>query len=328
MKRYYPIVLALAVVALVGYAVMRMGTAAPSASAATSSTTPSAASKQEDLGAFGRAQRCAHTPRFLVRMGIAQPVLIDLSQKRYTGIALRHGPHFSRVLHPKQWEQYAHFSTYALDEAGNIYLVPTPFISIRPTTFTLQRKLFRLASDSGRVEIFFDFDDVRPSERNPYGVNAVAYDCRDHTLWVGAIDESDYTTQRGVIYHLDPRTRTILSRYEGFDALTLTRIESERGSFLLAGSARENVLYAFAIDGKGLKAPQALLEIPNATERIRKIKVTAPNRLELQTIPFSYSLIAQTAEHDRRHYDAQWHPDTHRWSLQEKHPQNPLKSPK
>jgi hypothetical protein len=307
MRRYLPIVLALLVVAAAAWWALRQPAAPSTASSADRSASA--------LGSFEAQRRCGRAPRFLQQLGVSQPVLIDLSQKRYTGIALRHGPHFSRVLHPKQWEQYAHFSTYALDEAGNIYLVPTPFISIRPTTFTLQRKLFRLASDSGRVEIFFDFDDVRPSERNPYGVNAVAYDCRDHTLWIGAIDESDYTTQRGVIYHLDPRTRTILSRYEGFDALTLTRIESERGSFLLAGSARENVLYAFAIDGKGLKAPQALLEIPNATERIRKIKATAPNRLELQTIPFSYSLIAQTAEHDREHYEARWSPEHNRWSV-------------
>jgi hypothetical protein len=315
MKKYWPIVAALVVVgAALGWVASLPQTPASPTRAETAAVT------NRGIGSFAAQKRCGRPPRFLRKLHIPQPVMIDLSQKRYTGIALLFGPEFSKALHPKQWEQYEHFSTYAVDEAGHIYLVPTPFISIRPTTFTLQQKLYRLDTDTGRVEIWMEFDDVRPSERNPYGINAIAYDCRDKTLWVGAIDESDYTHQRGVIYHIDPRTKTILSRYEGFDALTLMRIETDEGAFLLAGSARDNVLYAFRLDGGRLQPPQALLEIPNATERIRKIKVRGPNRLELQTIPFSYSLIAQTAEHDRTHYEAVWSPDRNRWSVRKIEP--------
>ena len=318
MKRYYPIALALVAVALVGYAVLRMDS--PLSKPIVSNAGPSSKTANI-LASFGKMQRCARSPRFLAQMGVAQPVMIDLSQKRYTGIALLYGSRFTKVLHPKRWERYGHFSTYALDEQGNVYLVPTPFISIRSTTFSLQKKLFRLNTLTGKLSVFFDFDDVHPSERNPYGVNAIAYDCNDHTLWVGAIDESDYATQKGVIYHLDPHTRTILSRYEGFDALTLMRIDTSKGSFVLAGSARDNGLYAFAIDTNSqLGSPVRLLSIPSATERIRKIKSVGPNRLELQTIPFSYSLIAQTAENDRIYYDAQWYPDKQRWLLRKKSP--------
>ncbi len=273
----------------------------------------------QDIGAFTEQRRCARMPRFLGKLGIRQPVMIDLSQKRFKGIALLYGKHFSKVLHPKQWEQYEHFSTYALDPSGNIYLVPTPFISIRPTTFTLQTKLFRLDSRTGKVGIFLTLGDVHPSERNPYGLSSVAYDCDDRTLWVSAIDESDYRSQKGVIYHIDPKSIQVLTRYEGFDALTLERIDTQKGRFLLAGSARENGLYAFRIVNGVLTEPIVkLLEIPNANERIRRIKVREANHLELQTIPFSYSLIAQTAEHEREIYDAWWDPRTKRWRLEKR----------
>ena len=129
--------------------------------------------------------------------------MIDLSQKRFKGIVLLYGKDFQQVLHPEQWEQYEHFSTYSVDEKGNVYLVPTPFISIRPTTFNLQKNIYKLDTKSGKTSIFMHFEDVLPSANNPYGLNAITYDCDDKTLWVAAIDESNYQSQKGVIYHIN-----------------------------------------------------------------------------------------------------------------------------
>ncbi len=273
-----------------------------------------------NFGTFSPARVCSRPPQFLRQMHIPQPVMIDLSQKHYTGIALRYGANFTQVLHPKQWEQYANFSTYALDVIGNLYLIPTPYISIHPSTFTLQKKLFRLDTTTGRVGIFMTFDDVRPRPDNPYGLSAVAYDCSDHTLWVASIDESSYQHSRGVIYHVDPATKRILQRVEGFDALTLRVIHAHKGTFLLAGSARDNGLYAFDISAeKGLAStPHKILELPDPNGRIRKINLQAKNQLELQAIPFSYSLVAQAAKEDRIHYLATWSPQKKVWMIEKK----------
>ena len=232
---------------------------------------------------------------------------------------MHYGPRLSKTLHPKQWEQYEHFSTYALDKQGNIYLVPTPFISIHPTTFTLQKKIFKLDTQTGKISIFMDFDDIHPTPNNPYGMNAIAYDCDDQTLWAAAIDESDYQAQKGVIYHIDPTTKTVLQQVEGFDALTLKIVHTQTGKYLLAGSARDNGLYAFAIT-KGIlaKQPVKLAELPDPNEHIRKIKVTAANQLELQSIPFTYSLIARTAKKDRTHYSATWNSANQEWKIVKK----------
>jgi len=270
-----------------------------------------------DFGTFSPSRSCSRPPRFLRRMHIPQPVMIDLSQKHYTGVALRYGHNFTRVLHPKQWEQYAHFSTYALDTVGNLYLIPTPYISIHPSTFTLQKKLFRLDTATGRVGIFMDFDDVHPRPDNPYGLNAVAYDCDDGTLWVAAIDESDYHHQQGVIYHVDPVHKRIVQKVQGFDALTLRLVHTDKGKFLLAGSARDNGLYAFAIvERQGLAfVPHKLLELPDPNAHIRKINLQAKNQLELQAIPFSYSLVAQAAKEDRTYFSAKWSPKKQDWQI-------------
>jgi hypothetical protein len=269
-----------------------------------------------DMGSFAPRRTCARPPSFLSRQHISQPVVIDLSQKRYKGIALLYGKGFEKALHPEQWEQYEHFSTYTLDRKGNIYLIPTPFISIHPTTFSLQKKLFRLDTLTGNVEIFMDLHDVHPTPNNPYGLNAIAYDCDDSTLWVASIDESDYRHQRGTIYHINPATKKVLQRIEGFDALTLSIVHTRKGKFLLAGSARDNALYAYEIKQGTLSTSAVkLLELPDPNEHIRKIKVSAKNTLSLQSVPFSYSLIARSAKKDRKHFEAKWSPDALKWNI-------------
>ena len=307
MKRFVPIVVALIAMAVLAAVVIWQK----------NSHSEVSNPKLFTIGEFSPVKQCVRPPAFLRQVPIPQPVMIDLSQKRYKGVALLYGRKFSQAFHPRQWGQYEHFSTYALDTQGNIYLIPTPFISIRPTTFTLQQKLFRLNSRTGKIEIFMDFDDVHPDPHNPYGLNAIAYDCDDHTLWVGAIDESDYRRQRGVIYHIDPRTKKILQRISGFDALTLAIVHAAGGKYLLAGSARDHGLYAFALtkDHGAKETPVKLLDLPDPNTHIRKIKVLSRNRLELQTIPFTYSLIAQTARQDRIHYEAQWLPAQQQWKL-------------
>jgi len=304
MKKYFPIVLTLFLVGIAAYIVIDKK----------NEILEKGNEKINNIGTFYKIQTCARPPTLLQRLHIPQPVLIDLSQKKYTGIAFHFGKNFEKVLHQEQWTQFEHFSTYTADEKGNIYLVPTPFISIKPTTFNLQKNIYKLDTYTGKISIFMHFDDVYPSANNPYGINAIAYDCDDNTLWVATIDKSDYQYQKGVIYHIDIETKTILQKVQGFDVLTMTLVKSEKGKYLLVGSARDNGLYTYTIHKEKLsKEPQKLLELPSANEHIRKIKIKEKNSIELQSIPFSYTLIAQTAKEDRTYYNVVWNLLTESW---------------
>ena len=308
MRKYFPVILSIIVIIVAGYVVFSKKHA----------NTIAVVQKVpvNTIGTFGVQRMCARLPQFLKYLKIPQPVVIDLSQKRYKGVALRYGKKLGKTLHPRQWEQYEHFSTYTLDEQGNLYLVPMPFISIRPTTFNLQKNIYKLDTKTGKLSIFMHFEDVLPSAENPFGVNAISYDCDDHTLWVAAIDESDYQSQKGVIYHVDPGTKEILQRIEGVDVLSMALIKSSKGKFLLVGSARNNALYAYSVkNGQAEKIPEKLLVLPSVNEHIRKIKIKGRNQLELQAIPFSYALIAQTAKKDRIYYDVQWESEKNSWKI-------------
>jgi hypothetical protein len=262
-----------------------------------------------------KSHRCGRTGKFFAQKGIIQPVTIDLSQKRYKGIVLYYGRGGEKAYHPKAWERFEHFSTYTVDKEGNLFLVPMPYISIRPSTFNLLSNLYKIDTNTGELSIFMHFDDIKASPNNPYGLNAIAYDCEDDTIWVSAIDESTYDVQKGVIYHIDPKQKKILQRFEGYDALSLAVAKADKGKYLFFGSARDSGLYSIKIENTHLVGnPQKLFSIENPEEHIRKIKIKANNKLEIQTIPFTYALIAESSKKDRIVYNVEyrhekWHID-------------------
>ena len=309
MKKYLPIIASLFVV---------MGVASVVIYKKKHKTVVPMVENKFNIGNFNRPRSCAKHPQFLKALKVTPPITIDLSQQRFKGLAFLWGENFSQVVHPKAWETFEHFSTYALDEEGNAYLAPMPFISIRPTTFNLQKNIYRLDTLTGKIAIFMHFDEVVPTPNNPFGIISLVYDCDDKSLWVSAIDETDYQAERGVIYHIDVATQHVLEKIEGVDALTLALLKSEKGKFLLVGSARKNSLYAYAINGGKMEREGVkLLDLPLPNEHIRKIKIKGKNLLELQTIPFSYTLIAETSnKRERHHYRAEWSEKTLRWSLE------------
>jgi hypothetical protein len=314
MKKYLPVLIALITIGILGYVVISKK------NNISEKKIDNPIRVSNNIGSFTKVPSCIKLPQFLARLKIAQPVMIDLSQKQFKGIALLYGKDMKKALHPKLWEKYEYFSTYTLDRRGNIFLIPTPLISIHPTTFNLQKNLYKVDTFTGNLDIFMHFDDVHPSPNNPYGLSAIAYDCDDESLWVATIDETDYNKQRGVIYHIDIKSKQILNQIDGFDALTLSIVKSKKSKYLLAGASRDNGLYAYdivAIQKSDLQKqkPIKLLELPNVNEHIRKIKVIGDNKLELQSIPFSYTLIAQSDKKERLYYDALWDTTMKKWEI-------------
>lgn len=277
-------------------------------------------SKQMNIGEFSREKSCARHPNFLAKLKISQPIAIDLSQSNYKGLAFLYGQGLKKVVHLKTWEKFDHFSTYDLDLKGNMYLTPMPFISVKEKTFEFQKNIYKLDTNSGKLSIWMSLEDVKAGSNNPFGVISLVYDCDDHTLWISAIDETNYKVNRGIIYHIDIKTKKILQTVNGIDALTLQLIRSEKGKYLLVGNARKNELNAFEIKQKKLVSKMmTLVQLPNTHEHIRKIKIRANNLLELQTIPFSYTLIAETSgTDDRKYYMFNWNKLTTSWVLSAK----------
>ena len=307
MRRYLPILISLLVVAIATLLVVSLKEKSKFTSV-----------KIDNIGEFDKKPTCAIQPLFLSKLKVPQPIAVDLSQQKYRGVAFLFGPKLLQAIHPKSWRRFDHFSSYILDPKGNMYLTPMPYITIEPNTFKFQKSLYKLDSNSGKLSVWMTIDEVKAGANNPFGLIALDYDCDDNTLWVSAIDESDYDKSRGVIYHIDVKTKKILQRVEGFDALSVRLIESKKGKFLLTGSSRDNALYAYKIKDRRLSTtPIKLLELPDFNQRIRKIDIVSKNTLQLQSIPFTYTLIAETGEDStvRENYYPKWRDSLGKWEF-------------
>jgi len=303
MKKLLPII-SLVVVIVVGYTILHKKQKADIQ-----------IEKVVSIGNFGKQKSKQRLPIFLQRLRVPQPIAIDLSQQTYKGLAFLYGKKFQKAIYSKEWEKYGNLSTYTLDDKGNLYLIPMPFISIKKDTFDLQKNIYILHGNNGHIDVWMHFDDIKPNASNPYGLISIDYDGDDDVMFVSAIDESTYQKQNGIIYVIDIKTKKILQKIDGFDALSIKYLKSLDGKkYLLAGSTRDNGLYLFEFENKRLtKKSTKLLDIENSTQHIRKIKIIAKNMLELQTIKFSYSLIARSTGNklDREYYlailkDGKW----------------------
>ncbi|CAA6819881.1 MAG: Unknown protein [uncultured Sulfurovum sp.] len=306
MKRYFIIISSLLIVLLSFFIIKTLKERTPQYSTLSI----------KNIGNFDIINTCAQYPKFLTKLKIPQPIAIDLSQQQHKGLAFLYGHKLRQFLHLKTWEKFDYFSTYVFDPQGHTYLTPMPYISIKEKTFEFQKNIYKVDTHSGKLSIWMTLEEVKATSRNPYGLISLDYDCDDHTLWVSAIDETSYSLNKGVIYHIDIKSKKILNKIEGFDALSLKLVTSNTGKQLLFGGAKDNVLYALDITSLTIKK---LFELPNREEKIRKIKLRNQNLLELQTIPFGYSLIAQTSQTgNRRYYQLKWNDSYSSWQLSSK----------
>ncbi len=307
MKRFLPIAVVIALLALASYFLL---------------IKDSGNGKQETkkvllLGDFNKKRSCAKLPQFLYTAGVKRP-LIDLSQQRFKGIAFLYGSRFSKVMHKKSWERFDALGTYTIDNRGDIYLTPNPFISITAATFNLQKAIYKLDSVNGTLERWMVIDTIAPSANNPYGLISILFDCKDNTLWASAIDKSGYKGSRGRIYHIDPSKKEIIESIPNIDALTIAWLYTKDSRLLLYGSAVDNGLYALSFKGNKIeKSPVKLFNLPNPKLHIRKIRVVGKNSLYLEAIKFSYSLIAETDKRQRVHYSAKYIEQEKKWIIKE-----------
>jgi len=306
MKKYIPILISIFLVSILSLLVYNI-----------KNSKEKEIEKEFNVGDFKRVSSGVRYPYFLYKYGITPPIAIDLSQQRFKGIAFLFGKGLRRVIHKKSWERFDYFGSYALDRDGNLFLTPMPFISIKPTTFNLQKNIYKLDSKNGKLSIWKNIDEVIPSPTNPFGIIAIEYDIKNHSLFISAIDKSDYNTQRGRLYYIDIKTKKILQKIEGYDLLSLKLIDTNRGTFLLGGSARENIVYAFEINKTKIsKVPKKLFSLYDINERARKITIYKDNHLLIKTIPFSYNLIAQTQNGSiRKSYDFSYDKNISMWKL-------------
>jgi hypothetical protein len=208
--------------------------------------------------------------------------------------------------HPDgSWDDAGHVGAFAYDGIGNIYVAPTPRVSLLENPPTGSTTIWRIESSTGHMAPYMSIEAAAaPNERNPFGVMGLSYDCATNSLLVSSVAGSTPSQERGRIVRVDLATKTVTTLLDGVDSigLVIARVGGEQRLFY--GLARRNEVWSVSLNDSGTihGAPQFAfaLDVVGATpsERVRKLDVYE-GTLRMTMVPFAFTLQAGSEEQQR-----------------------------
>ncbi|GIK54904.1 MAG: hypothetical protein BroJett015_05670 [Chloroflexota bacterium] len=270
--------------------------------------------------AIGPTDQCHATPQFLSTLNFERPV-IDTTQEFAVGVLVRDLAGDRTDYQHDTWDDAGKVGPFAIDWLGNIFVAPTPVISLELNPVAEQNKIFKVDTRTGEMGEFISLPwPLPPGSGNPYGVVGLAYDCDTGSLYAASIAGSTPQDEVGVIYQIDPTSGEILSKLENVDALGIGIFRASQGRRLYYGAGRTPEIYSVLLAGDGRFSGQPRLEFSLAaqpggsTDKAQRLQFTADNSLIVKAIEFNYSL--QPTSHIQKDvYTFQYQPADDAWTL-------------
>jgi len=277
-------------------------------------------SKLPDNYVVGYVTGCQATPEFLADLGFIQPAM-DTTQRLATGLIIREMGGNNRVYQHPTWDDAGNVGPFARDHLGNLYLAPTPLVSLQLNPPEEQNKIYRVDSQTGEMSLFFDLPWNRPYVGgNPYGAVGLAYDCETNALYAASIAGSTAQDEWGSIYQINLDQNQIVSQFDGVDAIGIGVFNGRDGKRLYYGAARTPELYSIPLDAGGKFNGPSRLEfslalLPGGSyDTAHRILFTVQNQMIIMGIEFSYSL--QVASDPQRNvYTFDFNQEENSWEL-------------
>jgi hypothetical protein len=253
---------------------------------------------------IGSVQYCINDSQFMTLFGFPGGGVLDTRARYGQGLWLRELDENGRIVrsyqHPS-WTRAGYLGAFQRDDSGNVYLIPSPFISLLDNPVEKANILYRIDSRTGVMQPLVDLPALAPaSPQNPYGLMDVTYDCDTHSLYVSSVFGSTYDQVAGTIFQIDPDTGEIKSTLERIDAFGLGVFNGVNGKRLYFGLARSPEIMSVALDENGgftqdFRSELSLLNQGfHRSEQAQSITFRGENQMVVRTTQFNFNLVAPT----------------------------------
>ena len=271
---------------------------------------------------FGAADYCKQLPEYIKTYHLRQPLYIDLSQTRARGLAIVEASKNGKVFQLPTWDDAGALGPYAMDEHGNIYAAPVPYVSIDQFKPEDQSKIYKVDTKSGKMEVFKELPVQHPSDAsNPFNFLGLSYDCDTKSLYASTVNGSDFENERGRILQIDVHSGKILDKKEGIDAIGLAVFNDKVAKYLYYGSARTSDIYRIKLGPAGeitASEPEFVLSLSavqgGSTDKCHRIRFFKGGVMELKGIDFNYTLHAES-DVRRNIYRFKYNPNNGKWDF-------------
>ncbi|MFM2359284.1 MAG: hypothetical protein RLY16_1277 [Bacteroidota bacterium] len=205
----------------------------------------------------------------------------------------------ARVYQDSTWKMGGWLAPIQIDDLGNIYVAPVPFINVMHNDATKQNTIFQVNAQSGKMQQFLSLPTrANNNNENPFGIIGFAYLCETNTLYVSSVAGSTRKEELGVIYAVDVRSQKIIDSLPGVDALGLgiAYVADKRQLFL--GHARSAQVFSIDLnrEGKFLGKPTIAFSLDGlgvrGDDKVRRIKTDTDGSLIVYGMEFNFNLIA------------------------------------
>jgi len=249
---------------------------------------------------------CRSTPAFIADPNIVDPALIGggsiafATDRAEKGLVLLSTVPGAAPFQLPTWDDAGFLGSIAYDGRGDIYAAPTPRLSLQDNPLAGQSTLWRVDASSGEMRPFVTIAG-EASERNPYGVLGLTYDCVHNRLYAGSVLGSTPSAERGGVVAIDLDTMEQTPIFRDLDTMGVLVAQVGEGHELYAGLARSPEIVAVSLDADGNAAsePRLLIDLTEAgaapSERARKLRLVN-GTLTVDLVPFNYSLQSSASD--------------------------------
>ncbi len=297
-----------AIVATVPPEPAAVGSAVPAAGNSDATESAALSAPTRPTLPLGPADYCRRHPRFARQMGFNERAILTTSSPTIKGLAMiqpAEADNPEQVYQDPTWDDAGYLGHMTFDPTGNVYLFPSPRVSLIDNPPQQQNTLYRVDSDSAQMTSLITLTaDSPPTAANPYGIMGTTYDCDTNSLYVSTVAGSTATEEVGKIVRIDLTSEAVVAELQGIDPFGLSVLnllteeqgatEKAVGKRLYFGAARNAEVYSILLDDQGGFVGQPALELalPNTSLKPWRIVWDTNGDLIVRAMPFDFNLIA------------------------------------
>jgi outer membrane protein assembly factor BamB len=253
------------------------------------------------------ANNCKGSPPFIQTMGFDTRLsYFSTSDVKTMGLLLQQseqpGNPNARITksfqHPT-WKKFGWLAPILVDEAGNIYTAPAPFISMVDNPVANNNTIYKVDAKTGEMQEFLRLpfaDSI--NAQNPFGIIGMAYLCETGTLYVSSVAGSRLHKENGHIYAIDVKNNKIIDQVNNTDAMGMgiSYVSGKRQLFF--GTGRNSDVQAIMLNSNGKFSGKAEIAFTlqnlgsRGDDKVRRIRSDASGNLTVSGMEFNFNLIA------------------------------------
>jgi hypothetical protein len=272
---------------------------------------------------------CKRNPSFIQSMGFDPgKSFLSTSEEKTMGLVLLEseqpgnpGARIVKSIQQPSWKKAGWLAPILLDEAGNIYTAPAPFINILNNPISNNNTIYKVDTKSGEMNEFLrlPFADSINTD-NPFGIIGMAYLCETGTLYVSSVAGSRRNEENGHIYAIDVKAGKITDEIKNTDAMGMgiSYVTGQRKLYF--GTGRNSDICSILLTGKGKFSGSAKKEFtldnmgPRGDDKVRRINTDRNGNLVVHGMEFNFNLIAPR-EKQETVYNFFWNEEENKWVL-------------